>query len=86
MISTTDNGNQEQDLPCKKAAESKIGIALCLLGAIGLIVSGILVILQPSAIDRINASSAITLNGTGILMMFFVMFMVIGIILAVRKK
>lgn len=86
LRSAADNGNQTQDVSCKKAAESKVGITLCLSGAIGLILSGILILCQPSAVDKINASSAITLNGTGILMMFFVIIMVIGIILAVKKK
>lgn len=80
------DGAQERDLSGKKAAESKIGVALCLLGAIGLVMLGVLMIAQPSAADKINMSSAITLNGTGILMTLFVLFMVIGIVLTVKKK
>ncbi len=70
----------------KTTAKDKIGIALCISGAICLILSGILMIVQPAAVDKMNESSTITLNGTGILIIFFVLFMVVGIILTFKKK
>lgn len=77
---------KEHDTASKTTTKNKIGIALCVSGAICLILSGILMIVQPSAIDKANESSTITLNGTGILVIFFVLFMVVGIILTFKKK
>ena len=66
--------------------QSKIGIALCFIGAVCLVLFGILMMLQPYAVQQMNESSMITLNGTGILILFFILFMVIGIILILKKK
>ena len=82
----TSEAKQEASAEPAKTTESNIGIGLCILGAIGLILSGILIIVQPSAIDQVNASSTITLNGTGILIILFVLLMVVGIILTIKKK
>lgn len=82
-ISNTEDANTTKT---EKTADSKTGIGLCLLGAFCLILTGILMMVQPSAIDKINESSTITLNGTGILMIISVLIMVIGIILTLKKK
>ena len=82
----TSEAKQEASVAPAKTPESNIGIGLCILGAIGLILSGILMIVQPSAMEQVNASSTITLNGTGILIILFVLLMIVGIILTMKKK
>lgn len=66
--------------------EMKIGIGLCLVGAVCLILFGVFAILRPSSIEQVNESSMITLNGTGILIALFLLFMVVGVILILKKK
>lgn len=69
-----------------KTWERKVGISLCFLGAACLILLGIFMMVRPSSVDHITESSMITLNGTGILMALFVLFMVLGIVLIFKKK
>ena len=83
---SSDTTEQKKDDTANKLIESRIGIVLCLMGAICLVLFGILMIIQPSTVQQINESSVITLNGTGILILFFILFMVIGIILILKKK
>lgn len=80
------DGAKEERRAEPAKAESKIGIGLCILGAVCLILSGILMVAQPSVMDQVNTSSTVTLNGTGMLMILFVSLMVVGIILTVKKK
>ena len=80
------DGGSKSAAPSGKAAESKIGIGLCILGAVCLILFGILMVAQPSVMDQVNTSSTITLNGTGMLMILVVLLMVVGVILTVKKK
>lgn len=75
----------QKDTP-NKATDSKLGIGLCLTGAICLILYGILMVVQPSIIITLDGSAAITLNGTGMLMILFVALMAVGIILTFKKK
>ena len=56
-----------------KVAEMKVGIGLCLIGAICLILSGVMMVTSPSATDKLNAASTITLNGSGILLILCVL-------------
>lgn len=67
-------------------SESKIGVFFCLLGAVCLILLGVLTIILPTSADRLNESSVLTLNGTGIFIALSVAVMVIGIILVLKKK
>lgn len=69
-----------------KTAESRVGVGLCIAGAVCLILFGIFMILCPSAMESVSGSSTITLNGTGVLIIAFVLLMVIGIVLTLRKK
>lgn len=85
--SASKNSTKEtEDLTSSKAGESKIGIFFCLIGAVCLTLFGILTVMHPSSVDQINASSMITLNGTGILITLFVLLMLLGIILIFKKK
>lgn len=64
----------------------RTGIVLCLLGAVSLILTGLLVLLRPDTAEQLNASSAVTLNGTGILMFLCVTVMAAGLVLMLRRK
>ena len=75
-----------EDLTPRKTGESKVGIFLCLTGAVCLILFGILIVIYPSSVSQINESSMITLNGTGIFITLFVLLMILGIILILKKK
>lgn len=77
---------QERNAASDKETESKMGIGLCLTGAVCLILFGILMIIRPSAVEQVNESSMITLNGTGILIVLFILLMVIGIVLILKRK
>lgn len=70
----------------RKEADGRIGICLCLIGAACLILFGILMMTQPASVEQLNESSTITLNGIGLLMLLFLLFMVTGLILIFRKK
>ncbi len=69
-----------------KGIELKVGISLCLIGAICLILSGILMVTSPSAAEQLNDASMITLNGSGVILVLCVLSMAIGLILILRKK
>ena len=89
-----ETGNQrENEMPqniegnkVPKSIELKVGISLCLVGAICLILSGIMMVGNPSATERLNAASMITLNGSGVILILCILSMAIGLILILRKK
>lgn len=83
---SSDNAGQKLSTANSQGTKNKIGICLCLIGAVFLILFGIIMILRPSSMEHLNESSIITLNGTGILMALFLLLMVIGIILILKKK
>ena len=77
---------ENRDPPPCKTGESRIGIFLCAAGAVCLILFGVLTVMRPASVDQINASSAVTLNGTGMLIALFAAFMIVGIVMIFRKK
>ncbi len=86
ICASNDITKENKDSGPHKTGESKIGIYLCFISAIGLIMFGILTIIHPSSVSQINKSSMITLNGTGILITLFILLMILGIILILKKK
>ena len=64
----------------------KVGIGLCVLGAVLLLAVGAVMLAGPDAADRLNESSAVTLNGSGLLLVLCVLFMAAGLVLILRKK
>ncbi len=70
----------------RQGTKNKIGVCLCLIGAVCLILLGVFMMMRPVSIAQLNESSMITLNGTGILIALFLLFMVIGIILILKRK
>lgn len=86
-ISASDNTKKKnKDSVFHKMDESKIGFWLCFIGAVCLILFCILTVIHSSSVSRINESSMITLNGTGILIILFVLLMILGMILIFKKK
>ena len=82
------SGRAEEKSPGadSQGTEQKLGICLCLVGAVCLILFGAFMMIRPSSAEYLNESSMITLNGTGILIALFLLFMVIGLILVLKKK
>lgn len=78
--------------PCKSDTENRIGrharlgIILCIIGAVCLVLFGIIMTAAPSRANLIKDSSAVTIDGSGIFMLLCVLSMVIGTILLLRKK
>ncbi len=70
----------------RRTDESRSGIGLCIIGAVCLILSGIVTVICPSFAHQIMDSSVITLNGMGILIALFVLLMILGIILIFKKN
>ena len=77
---------QSRETKASKLAEMKVAIGLCLLRPICLILSGVMMVTSPSATDKLNAASTITLNGSGILLILCVLSMVAGLVVILRKK
>ncbi len=69
-----------------KVIELKVGIVLCLAGAICLILFGIMIVFSPSAAEQFHDASMITLNGSGVILILCILSMVIGLIFILRKK
>lgn len=76
-----------------KAYESKseaiikhIGLALCILGFIFLVAWGIVMIANPSISDNVANSSAITIDGRGILLIICLILVATGVILLLKKR
>ena len=63
----------------------KLGLLLCLFGALLLILAGFAVIFLPSLSEQVSESSVISLNGTGFLFIFCVLIMTAGIFLIFRR-
>lgn len=82
--------NETQPKPeenkASKTAEVKMGIGLCLIGAIFLILSGVMMVASPSTTEQLNEASTVTISGSGIILILCVISMVAGLILMLRKK
>lgn len=65
---------------------TRFGGALVLLGAAGLLLAGIAALVRPEAAEQLNASSTVTLNGSGLLTLVCVLVMAVGLALLLRKK
>jgi len=81
-----DTNTQADDGTTRNSAESRLGIGLCLLGAICLVLTGLIMVLHPATMQALNQSSMVTLNGSGILLSVCVLAMIVGVFLILRKK
>lgn len=77
---------EEKSPAARKTGESRLGIFLCLGSAVCLILFTILTVARPAAVDRVEESSMLTLNGTGILIALFSVLMLLGMLLIFKKK
>lgn len=83
---TKEASPKERGVETPKAIEMKVGIILCLMGAICLILFGVMMVMSPSATEQLNAASTITLSGSGVLLILCVLSMVVGLLLILCKK
>ena len=72
------------DAPSRTAF--RVGVGLCLAGVGLLVVLGLLLLLAPAAAERVSGSSAVTLDGTGLLFLLAAAAMAAGIFLILRRK
>lgn len=70
----------------RERREQKVGVGLCLLGAVCLCLFGVLLLLRPDAAGQLNAASTVTVSGSGILLGLCVLSMLAGLVLLLRKK
>lgn len=85
LVKGPSNGAQPPQ-PKQDGLPRRLGIGLCILGAVCLTILGILMVLSPAAADQIAGSSAVTLDGRGLLMLLCVAVMGVGIFLVIRKN
>lgn len=67
-------------------SHTRLGIVLCLAGAVCLALYGALMLLRPAAAEKISQSSTVTLDGSGLLLLVFVLLMAAGAVLIFRRK
>ena len=65
---------------------SRLGIALCLAGAVLLLLAGGILLFAPSAAERLDASSTVTISGSGMLFLLAAAAVAAGAVLFFRKK
>ena len=77
----------ELPMPRQQAPKpGKIGLALCIAGAVGLVVLAVLSTAAPQAVDHLNESSMVTVNGSGLLMCLAAAVMALGGWLLLKRK
>ncbi len=92
LLKEEDEGSdrQNQVVEQKKKYDNRIqwllGIIACIGGILCLIIWGLISILKPSASDQIGASSAIAIDGNGILLIVCIVAIVIGSILLLKGR
>ena len=62
------------------------GLLLCLVGAVGLILLGLLALAAPEQTATLDQSSMVTIRGTGLLMTVSAAVLAVGAWLLLRKK
>ena len=77
---TRSGGLPQEEHKAPSLIPARLGVALCLVGAVGLL------LFSPEAAGQLNTSSAVTLNGSGLAMLLCVAVMVLGLGLVLRKK
>lgn len=72
----------------RQASQTRLspGLLLCLAGAAGLILLGLLSLTAPDAAAQLDGSSVVTIRGTGLLMALCAGVMAAGAALLLRKK
>ena len=77
----------EEPAPGQPAARTgHMGMALCAAGACCLIRLGVLSLAAPQTAEQMNASSTVTINGSGLLMCLSAAVMAVGAWLLLKRK
>jgi len=63
-----------------------VGLGLCVLGVISLIIWGIMMICAPVLSESVAASSAVTLDGRGVLLIICFTLVIVGVLLLFKKS
>ncbi len=79
-------GANGKGLAPRAPRESWLGACLCAAGAVCLLAFGLLALVRPSSVHQVSESSAITLNGAGILTGLCLLAMALGLALIMKKK
>jgi len=85
----TGNKDATDDKQPSESASQSIplaGLVVCAFGLVGLLVWGLITILQPQAAEQISDSSMITINGAGILLFICLATLVVGAVLLLKKR
>lgn len=78
-------------VPCEASPKQgrptarRAGLALCLLGACLLLGAGMAALLFPAAAEQVNASSVLTIRGSGLVMLAALGLAAAGVVLLRRK-
>ena len=81
-------GNAQAEGAAKDAPQEggKAGLILCATGITAMVVVGLIGLFSPSAAARMDASSVITINGTGIALTICAGVAAMGLVLHARRK
>jgi len=69
-----------------ESIQMKVGVGLCIAGAVCLILIGVMMVLSPNTTEQLNDASVVTLNGSGVFLLLCILSMVTGLILILRKR
>ena len=83
---TKDQHPEKQPHLYASRTKNTIGVILCLAGAVMLLLTGAVMLLSPGTAEQMNTASTVTVNGFGILFLFCVVVMAIGLSLILRRK
>ena len=84
-IEESEIAEQDRREDKSEAITRYIGLAFCVLGFLSLIIWGIVMIASPSLSYNVANSSIITIDGRGIILIFCVILVAIGVILLLKK-
>ena len=79
-------GGEARSAPESGPKLGRLGVALCLAGALGLLGVGGVLLFSPGRAAALDAASAVTLSGSGIALALCAAVMGIGLWLTLRKK
>ena len=79
-------GGEARSTPEAGPKPGRVGVALCLAGALGLLGVGGVLLFSPGRAAALDAASAVTLSGSGIALALCAAVMGIGLWLTLRKK
>ena len=79
-------GTEQPVLRQQDAKPTGAGLILCIVGGVCLVVLAVLSTAAPQAVDHLNESSMVTLNGSGLLMCLAAAVMAVGGWLLLKRK